>query len=242
LYRETKTRTIVKTISWRFWATATTTALVFLFIGKPEVALSIGAIEVILKLMIYFFHERAWAKIKFGRSEIEPFVVWLTGLSRAGKTEIAEVLSQMMKKYGLKVQHLDGHNVRTIFTETGFSKNEVNEHIKRVGYLASILEKQGIFVIASFLSPYEETRNFVRKLSDNFVEVFVSTPLEVCKKRDKSGLYERAINGEIQNLPGVNSPYEKPTNPEITIDTDNVSPEEAAQQIFDYLHKFIKKS
>ncbi|MGD8306360.1 MAG: adenylyl-sulfate kinase [Ignavibacteria bacterium] len=240
MYKETKTRTIVKTISWRFWATVTTTALVFLFIGEPEVALSIGIIEVFLKLLIYFFHERAWAKIKFGRSEIQPFVVWLTGLSRAGKTRIAEILSQKMKKFGLKVQHLDGHNIRTIFTETGFSKSEVNEHIKRVGYLASILEKQGIFVIASFLSPYEEARNFVRKLSNNFVEVYVSTPLEICKERDKTGLYERAIKGEIQNLPGINSPYQPPENPEIIIDTSEDSYEDAAQKIFTYLHKFIK--
>jgi adenylylsulfate kinase len=240
LYKETKTRTIVKTISWRFWATITTTALVFLFIGKPEVALSIGVIEVFLKLLIYFFHERAWAKIKFGKSEIEPFVVWLTGLARSGKTEIGEILSQKLKNFGLKVQHLDGHNIRTIFTETGFSKNEVNEHIKRVGYLGSILEKQGIFVIASFLSPYEESRKFVRELSNNFVEVFVSTPLEICKERDKSGLYGKAIEGKIQNLPGINSPYEQPKNPEIIIDTNSVSYEKAAQEIFNYLHKFIK--
>ncbi|MCZ6702785.1 MAG: DUF2061 domain-containing protein, partial [Ignavibacteria bacterium] len=121
MYKETKSRTIAKTISWRFWATITTTALIFLFIGKPEVALSIGAIEVFLKMIIYFFHERAWAKIKFGKSEIEPFVVWLTGLSRSGKTEVGEILSQKLKKIGLKVQHLDGHNVRTIFTKTGFT-------------------------------------------------------------------------------------------------------------------------
>ena len=240
MYKETKSRTILKTISWRFWATLTTTALVFLFIGEPEVALSIGAIEVFLKMLIYFFHERTWAKIKFGKTEIEPFVVWLTGLSRSGKTEVGEILSQKLKKFGLKVQHLDGHNVRTIFTKTGFTKSEVNEHIKRVGYLASILEKQGIFVIASFLSPYEESRRFVRELSNNFVEVFVSTPLEACKNRDKSGLYERAIKGEVQNLPGINSPYEKPGNPEITIDANNVTPENAAQEIFNYLHKFIK--
>lgn len=150
MYKETKLRTILKTISWRFWATLTTTALVFLFIGEPEVALSIGAIEVFLKMLIYFFHERTWAKIKFGKSEIEPFVVWLTGLSRSGKTEIGEILSKKLNKFGLKVQHLDGHNIRTIFTETGFTKIQVNEHIKRVGYLASILEKQGVFVIASF--------------------------------------------------------------------------------------------
>ncbi len=191
-------------------------------------------------MLFYFLHERAWDKIKFGKSEIEPFVVWLTGLSRSGKTEIAEILFLKLKQKGLKVQHLDGHNVRAIFKETGFTRDEVNEHIKRAGYLSSILENQGIFVIASFLSPYEESRNFVRDLSKNFVEVFVSTPLEVCKERDNSSLYEKAVKGEIKNLPGVNAPYEKPKNPELTVDTSDNNFEKAAGEIFSYLSRFIK--
>jgi adenylylsulfate kinase len=241
LYTESKLRSIVKTISWRFLATMTTVALVFLFIGKPEVALTIGGIEVVLKMVIYFFHERLWHKIKFGKSEIEPYVVWLTGLSRSGKTEIGNALYEKLKEKGLKVQHLDGHNVRAIFTETGFTRDKVNDHIRRVGYLSSILERQGIFVVASFLSPYEESRQFIRELSNNFVEVYVSTPLEVCKNRDKKGLYNKAINGEIKNLPGIDIPYEEPKNPDITIDATHTSPDSAAQEIFNYLHKFIKK-
>lgn len=240
MYTETKSRSILKTVSWRFWATLTTVALVFLFVGEPEIAISIGVIEVFLKMLFYFLHERAWDKIKFGKSEIEPFVVWLTGLSRSGKTEIAEILFQKLKQKGLKVQHLDGHNVRAIFKETGFTRDEVNEHIKRVGYLSSILENQGIFVIASFLSPYEESRNFVRDLSKNFVEVFVSTPLEVCKERDNTGLYEKAIKDEIENLPGVNAPYEEPKKPELTVDTSGNNFEKAAGEIFSYLSRFIK--
>ena len=240
MHTESKLRSIIKTISWRFWATLTTVALVFLFIGKPEVAISIGVIEVFLKMLIYFFHERLWDKIKFGKSEIEPFVVWLTGLSRSGKTEIGKALYEKLREKGFKVQHLDGHNVRAIFTETGFTRDKVNDHIRRVGYLSSILEKQGIFVVASFLSPYEESRQFVRELSNNFVEVFVSTPLEICKQRDINGLYKRAINGEIKNFPGVNIPYENPKKPDITVDTTHTSPDSAAQEILDYLKKFIK--
>ncbi len=240
MYTEKKSRSILKTVSWRFWATLTTVALVFLFVGEPEIAISIGVIEVFLKMLFYFLHERAWDKIKFGKSEIEPFVVWLTGLSRSGKTEIAEILFLKLKQKGLKVQHLDGHNVRAIFKETGFTRDEVNEHIKRAGYLSSILENQGIFVIASFLSPYEESRNFVRDLSKNFVEVFVSTPLEVCKERDNRSLYEKAVKGEIKNLPGVNALYEKPKNPELTVDTSDNNFEKAAGEIFSYLSRFIK--
>ena len=240
MYTETKSRSILKTVSWRFWATLTTVALVFLFVGEPEVAISIGVIEIFLKMLFYFLHERAWDKIKFGKSEIEPFVVWLTGLSRSGKTEIGKILTRKLNQKGLKVQHLDGHNVRAIFKETGFTKNEVNEHIKRVGYLSSILENQGIFVIASFLSPYEESRNFVRDLSKNFVEVFVSAPLKECKERDNSGLYEKAVRGEIQNLSGVNAPYEQPKKPELTVNTSGNNFEKAAAEIFSYLSRFIK--
>lgn len=240
MYTVSKSRSILKTVSWRFVATMTTVALVFLFIGKTEVALTIGIVEVILKMIFYFFHERLWHKIKFGKHEIEPFVVWLTGLSRSGKTDIGNVLCEKLRKKGLKVQRLDGHNVRTIFTETGFTPDKVNDHIRRIGYLSSILERQGIFVVASFLSPYEESRKFVRELSNNFVEVHVSTPLEVCKNRDTSGLYNGAIDGEIKNLPGIDIRYEEPKNPDITVDITHTNPDSAAQEIFNYLNKFIK--
>lgn len=239
MYKDTKLRSILKTISWRFWATATTIALVFLFIGEPEVAFSIGIIEVILKMLIYFVHERTWDKIKYGRKELEPFVVWLTGLTRSGKTEIATKLSKMIEEKGLKVEHLDGHTVRNIFTETGFSRAEVNEHIKRVGYLAGKLEKHGIFVISAFISPYKESREYVRKLTNNFIEVHVATPLEVCEKNDDKGRYEKARKGELQNFPGVNAPYDVPENPDLVVMSNGMDTDGAAEKIYNHIKKYF---
>jgi len=242
MYTETKSRSLLKAVSWRFWATLTTTSLVFLFIGELEVALSIGVIEVVLKMAIYFLHERTWDKIKFGRHEVKPCVVWITGLSRSGKSTIAEKVTKELKTKGLKAEHLDGRNIRHLFPETGYTKKEVNEHIKRVGYLAKKLEEQNVFVVASFLSPYKESREFVRELVDNFVEVYISTPVAVCAERDTSGIFEAAKKGEVQNFPGINMTYEVSDNPELTIDTTDTSTEEASKIIIKEINKIINNS
>jgi len=242
MYTESKSRSIVKTISWRFWATLTTIAIVFLFIGKPEVAISIGLVEVVLKMIIYFFHERAWDKIKFGKYEIKPYVVWLTGLSRSGKSEIAEKVVRNLKDKGFKAEHLDGHKIRNMFPETGYTRKEVNEHIKRVGLLAQKLEEQGVFVVASFLSPYKESREFVRKLVSSFIEVHISTPLEVCEKNDTTGVFLAARKGELSNLPGINADYETPESPDLTIDTSDISTGEASKNIINELTKRINQA
>ena len=176
MFIEQKRRSIIKTISWRFWATTTTIALVFLFVGEVKIAFSIGVIEVVLKMVLYFLHERFWNRIKFGKKEAKPAVFWFTGLSGAGKSTLSENFYTILKEKGLKVEHLDGDSIRDIFPKTGFSKEERNRHIRRVGVLASKLEKNGVIVIASFISPYQETRDFVRNLCTNFVEIHVSTP------------------------------------------------------------------
>ncbi len=227
MFQESNGRSIIKTISWRFWATLTTAALVFAFTGKIEIALAIGGIEVLLKLLLYFFHERAWNKIPFGRKEFQPSVIWLTGLSGAGKSAIGEEVYKKIKAKGLKVEHLDGDKVRDIFPKTGFSKEERNRHVERVGFLASMLEKNGVFVVASFISPYKESREFVRGLCRSFNEVHISTPLDVCEQRDVKGLYAKARAGEISQFTGIDDPYEEPENAEITVDTSNQSLKES---------------
>ncbi len=184
-------------------------------------------------------HSLLVEKLKFGRHEIQPFVVWLTGLARSGKSAIGTELSELLLEKGLKVEHLDGHSVRDLFSQTGFSRNEVNNHIERVGYLAGKLESQGVFVVASFLSPYKESREFVKNNSKNFIEVHVSTPVEVCERNDDKGIYKKARMGEIENFPGVNVDYEIPVNPDLTIDTTELSNTEAANQIFNHLKKYI---
>jgi len=231
MFHESNNRSILKTISWRFWATITTAALVLAFTGHLKIALVIGGIEVILKIVLYYFHERVWNKISYGKKEIKPSVIWFTGLSGAGKSTISEAVYERLKKKGLKIEHLDGDVVRSIFPTTGFSKEERNRHIKRVGFLASMLEKNGVFIIASFISPYKESRDFVRNLCSTFREVYVSTPLAECERRDSKGLYAKARKGEIKQFTGIDDPYEVPQNPEITVDTSNQSVNESIDYV-----------
>ncbi len=239
MIKETKTRSVIKSITWRFLATLTTVSLVYIFTGKIDVAMEIGGIEMILKILIYFIHERVWYKVRFGKKEIEPFVVWFTGLPGSGKTAIGVNLVGKLQNWGLKADHLDGGNVRHIFPETGFSKPEVDEHIKRVGYLASRMENKGVFVVASFVSPYRGSREFVKNLCNNFIEVYLSAPLEVCEKRESRGLYKKAREGGIANLPGVDVSYEEPDNPELVIDTEKLGIEESADKVLKRLKKYI---
>jgi len=166
-----------------------------------------------------------------------PCVIWLTGLSAAGKTTIAATLSERLGILGHKVEHLDGDLVRKLFPGTGFTREERDRHIKRIGYLAAMLEKHEVLVVASFISPYREARAFVRSQCKNFIEVYVSTPLVECEKRDPKGLYKKARKGEILNFTGISDPYEPPEHPEIEIDTTGISVEEAVNHILVYLTK-----
>ena len=239
MYKESNTRSIVKTISWRIIATITTMSLVYIFIGDLTVAVSVGGIEVFLKMFIYFLHERGWDKIKFGKKEIKPAVIWFTGLAKSGKKYVAKELVDLLKEKGFKVEYIDGHSIREIMSETGHSREEVNLHIKRVGYLAKKLEEQGVFVVASFLSPFRESREFVKNLCNNFHEIHIDTPLNECIKRDDSGIYEKAKRGEIKYLPGFDIDYEEPLNGAMKFDITKYEPKEAAKQIFNEISKSI---
>ena len=238
MFQETTTRSVLKTLSWRLLATLTTILLVYLFTGRWGMAFTLGGVEIILKMLLYYLHERAWNRTSYGRKEPRPAVVWFTGLSGAGKSTISEKVYEHLKKQGVKVEHLDGDRVRAIFPKTGFSKEERNRHVKRVGFLASMLEKNGITVLASFISPYRESRDFVRKMCKNFVEVYVATPLEVCEQRDIKGLYAKARRGEIKQFTGIDDPYEAPENPEIIVDTSQQSVEESVAYVLRELKKY----
>ena len=152
----------------------------------------------------------------------KPTVLWFTGLSGSGKSTISEKLFELMSSEGYEVEHLDGDAVRDIFPATGFSRQERNTHIKRMGYLASRLQAHKVFVIASFVSPYRESRDFVRHLCEDFTEIYISTPYEECERRDVKGLYERARKGEIKQFTGLDDPYEPPLNPELEINTSSL--------------------
>ena len=166
-----------------------------------------------------------------------PAVIWLTGLPGSGKSTIAEGIMEYLSKNVIRAEHLDGDDVRKMFPQTGFSKEERDRHIRRVGHLASMLEKHDVTVVASFISPYREAREFVRSLCRNFIEIYVSTPLEVCEQRDPKGLYLKARKGEIKEFTGIDDPYEEPTRPELRIDTTDQRIEESVRIVVDYISR-----
>ena len=176
------------------------------------------------------------------KDENKAFVIWFTGLSGSGKSTLADIVFENIKTRGMPVEKLDGDQVRKIFPSTGFSKEERDRHIKRIGFTASLLEKHGVIVIASFVSPYRQARRFVRQLCTNFIEVYVRASIEACHQRDVKGLYKKVQAGEIKEFTGVDDPYEEPQNPEVVVDTESQTPEESAAIIIDYIESYLKGS
>jgi adenylylsulfate kinase len=162
---------------------------------------------------------------------MNPCVIWFTGLSGSGKSTLSEAYVQILKDRQIKVEYLDGDAIRSIFPQTGFTREERDRHVRWVGYLASRLENQGVVVVASFVSPHRESRDFARKLAKKFIEIYVSTPVEECEKRDVKGLYAKARRGEIPNFTGISDPYESPLNAELSIDTSKIAFQECLNRI-----------
>jgi adenylylsulfate kinase len=172
------------------------------------------------------------------------FTLWLTGLSGAGKTTIGIALERELKSRDLLIERLDGDTVREGLTrDLGFSKEDRDKNIERVGFVAKLLSRNGVGVIASFISPYRAARDSVRQQSTNFIEVYVNAPLEVCARRDVKGLYAKALAGELKGFTGVNDPYEAPETPEIVVYTDRETVEESVGKILAYLetHHLIQQ-
>lgn len=166
------------------------------------------------------------------------FCIWFTGLSGSGKSTTAEVLASLLLERGRQLTLLDGDVVRTHLSKgLGFSPEDRDTNILRIGFVAGEIARQGGSVICAAISPYRATRNEARKMvgEDSFIEVYVNTPIEVCEQRDVKGLYARARRGQITGFTGVDDPYEEPVNPEITLDTVNFTPEENARKIVEYL-------
>jgi len=166
------------------------------------------------------------------------FCVWFTGLSAAGKSTTAEILTALLQEHGRQVTVLDGDIVRTHLSRgLGFSKHDRDVNIRRIGFVAGEIVRHHGAVVCAAVSPYRATRNEVRNMvgADRFVEVFVDTPLDECERRDTKGLYSKARKGELQNFTGIDDPYEPPLNPELTLETVNATAEENAYVILAYL-------
>ena len=280
--RDTHSRSIVKGASWRVLGTIDTTLIAWFVTGNPLKALSIGAIEVFTKVFLYYLHERAWLRVKWGlaspnaevltkpsaptagataaqnihpiferlvdRTEKEKFlgqkgkVLWLTGLSGSGKSTIAQLLEKELLQQGYFTKVLDGDNIRTgINKNLGFSLEERQENVRRIAEVAKLFAETGVITICSFISPTKEIRQFARDIigEDHFIEIYIDTPLEVCESRDVKGLYEKARAGKIKNFTGIDSPYEPPENPAITIDTVQFTVEQAVDRIIQLIKPSI---
>jgi adenylyl-sulfate kinase len=160
------------------------------------------------------------------------FTLWFTGLSGSGKTTIAREVERILRERGLKVEVLDGDVVRTNLSKgLGFSKEDRDTNIKRIGFVCHLLSRNGVVAIASAISPYREIRDENRRLIGRFVEVYVKCPIDVLAKRDVKGMYAKALKGEIKGFTGVDDPYEEPLNPEILVETDKESEEESVAKV-----------
>ena len=166
------------------------------------------------------------------------YVVWMTGLSGAGKTTIGLILEQKLQDRNLKVERLDGDVVRESLTrDLGFTAEDRRKNIERVTFVAKLLSRNGVGTICSFISPYQSVRDHVRENTTNFLEVYIDAPLDVVIDRDVKGLYVKAIAGEIPNFTGISDPFEAPENPDIHVHTDQNTPEECADQILQQLEQ-----
>ncbi|CAA9238232.1 Adenylylsulfate kinase [uncultured Coleofasciculus sp.] len=172
-------------------------------------------------------------RIKFMEHQQPGVTIWFTGLSGAGKTTISRAIEQALQSKGYKrIEILDGDVVRQNLTKgLGFSKEDRDENIRRVGFVANILTRNQVIVLVSAISPYQEIRQEVRERIGNFVEVYVNAPLTVCEQRDVKGLYKKARAGEIKNFTGIDDPYEPPLNPEVECRTDLESLEESVAKV-----------
>lgn len=160
------------------------------------------------------------------------FTIWFTGLPCSGKTTISELVAEKIRNRGRNVEILDGDVVRTHLSRgLGFSKEDRDINIRRIGFVCQLLTRNGVATIAAVVSPYREVRDHNRREIGNFVEVYAKCPLEVCMERDVKGMYKKALTGEIKEFTGISDPYEEPLNPEVILETDQETSQESARKV-----------
>lgn len=180
------------------------------------------------------------------RSELnkhQSFLVWFTGLSGSGKSTLANLLESKLHNEGIHTYLLDGDNIRLgLNKDLGFTENDRSENLRRIGEVGKLMVDAGIVTIAAFVSPFEQDRKMVQEIlgQENYIEIFVSTPLEECIRRDVKGLYKRALNGEIPYFTGVSSPYEAPSNPDLVIDTTNQNFDTCLDKIYQLIQTHLR--
>jgi adenylylsulfate kinase len=170
------------------------------------------------------------------RQDDPGFCLWFTGLSGAGKSTVANIVVAALVARGRRVELLDGDEVREHLSKgLTFSKEDRDINIRRIGWVAKVLARNGVVAVTAAISPYRDLRDEVRATIDNFIEVYIATPFEVCEDRDVKGLYAKARAGDIAQFTGLNDPYEPPLDPEIRVETEGHTPEQSAAEVVDWL-------
>lgn len=282
--KDSHSRSLAKGISWRILGTIDTIVIAWFITGQAIKALSIGGIEVITKVILYYLHERSWQRVPWGkprtaeatpaaataapspaprpapalhlhptdsqllsRAEREQYlgqrsrVVWLTGLSGSGKTTLAAALERKLLEKGRFAQVLDGDNIRNGLNKNlGFSLEDRQENIRRVAELARLYCHSGIIPICTFISPTREIRQFARDIigAEDFLEVYVNAPLQVCESRDVKGLYQKARRGDIKDFTGIDSPYEPPLQADLELNTAELTVGQAVELLLQTVEQF----
>ena len=241
MYKETNKRSLVKGVSWRVVATTTTMVIVYVFFGRLDLAIATGLLESVLKIGLFWLHEKAWFKVRWGKKRIEPFNLWFTGLPLSGKTTIADKVFDQLEKLDIPIERIDSKDIRDLIPGIGYSRDDRNRHMHRIGNLVCTLQNNSISTVASFVSPYKESRRAIREMVTNNIVVYVKADIETCKKRDYKGAYAKALSGEFKNFPGVDEVYEEPEHAEVVIDTDVTSVDKAVEIIVKYVKKHYIK-
>ncbi len=268
-------RHILKTITWRFIGTLDTMIMGWIISGNSIIGLKIGGLELLTKMLLYYFHERIWYRSKFGISENQELdkkddhihvfkniyqvskqdrnqkmghqslMILLTGLSGSGKSTVANQLEYKLFRNGISTYSLDGDNLRIGLNKgLGFSEEDRTENLRRIAEVGKLMVDAGLVTIGAFVSPMKADREMIRSIvgEEQFIEIYISTPLEVCEQRDVKGLYAKARKGEISNFTGISAPYEQPEHPALAIDTSKTSVEDAVEMIYEFLMPQLKKA
>jgi adenylylsulfate kinase len=236
MYVETSKRSLIKGVSWRLLATTTTIIIVYLFFGRLDLAIMAGALETVAKIFLYYLHERGWNKIDYGKKRIEPFNLWIIGLPLSGKKVLADKVYERLLSLKIPLERIESREIRKLLPEIGYERDDRILHIKRVGFLIKKLQRHSVSTICSFVSPYQEARDTVKEMTENYVEIYINSDPEQYKTIQEAGFIENIDNTQLEDLVRISQDYDRPSNPKIIIKPDE-SLDDAVERIVAYVKK-----
>lgn len=233
---DSKKRSFWKAITWRLFAIGLLAIISYITTGNLKAASLITLFYHSIQVFMFFVHERLWNYIKWGKTK--GLFIQMTGLSGAGKTTLAKATQKKLKDKGYLVEIIDGDEYRQgICSDLGFSKEDRNTNIRRLGFVGKVLARNNVITIMSAINPYDNLRMELEKTC-NAKTVFIKCPVEKCIERDVKGLYAKALSGEIKNFTGISDPFEEPQNPALLVNTSKLNLEKSVE----LLESFILES